>query len=121
MLRHLKTKKFLLVLAVSIVAGFISAKFLAQGNPLVALPWGVLAFVAAFFAKSKREALALGGSVGFVASYAYLWFDNTAKLTLAKIITLTFLIVLPALFGFLCGLLCSWLGWATRTHIFKRK
>lgn len=113
----LKTRKFLLVVIVALVAGFVSAKFMAQGNPLVTLPWGVLAFLSAFLAGSRKEAWTLGGCLGFVASYSYLWFDSS-DLTTSKVIGLVFLIILPALFGLLCGLLAAWLGWVVRKHAF---
>lgn len=119
MLMYLKTTRTLLTAVLAIVAGFVSAKWLAQGNPLVVLPWGVLALLAAFIARSKREALTLGGCLGFIASYSYLWFDNTDHLTPSKVAILTLLILLPALFGLLCGLLCSWLGWWVRKRAFR--
>lgn len=111
----------MLVIAVALVAAFISAKWLPQGNPLVTLPWGVLALLTAFITTSRAEAITLGGCLGFVASYSYLWFDNTATHTLGKTIFLMILIILPALFGLLAGMLCSWLGWLTRAHLLKIK
>jgi len=103
-----------LVIIVALVVAFISAKLPAQGTPLVTLPWGVLAFLTAFIARSKKEALALGGCFGFVASYSYLWFDDTSSLTVSSVAVLIPLIIIPALFGLLCGLLASWLGWIVR-------
>lgn len=109
-----KPVKILLVGAVSLAAALISAKLLAQGTPLVTLPWGLLAFLSACIASSKKEALTLGGYLGFVTSYAYLWFDNTSHLSVTKVAILIVLLILPALFGLLCGLLLAWLGWAVR-------
>lgn len=97
----------------------MSAKWLPQGNPLVTLPWGVLAFLIAFTAMSKGEAITLGGCIGFVASYSYLWLDNTDAHTLGKTMFLIVLIILPALFGLLAGMVCSWLGWLVRKPLRK--
>ena len=120
MMRARKTRKTAITLLVALVAGFISAKFMAQGNPLVTIPWGVLAFLCGFVGNTRKESLVLGGMLGFVASYSYLWFDNTDHLTLAKIVVLAGLIVLPALFGMLCGLIASWLGWIIRSRVFHK-
>ena len=121
MLKYLKTKRTLLTVLVAILAGLVSAKWFVQGNPLVTLPWGVLAFLTAFIALNKREALVLGGCLGFVAAYSYLWFDNTGTHTLGKIMFLIILIILPALFGLLAGLICSWLGWLARKPLLGNK
>ncbi len=115
MFKNIKTRKALVIVILAAIAGFISAKYMAQGNPLVTIPWGVLAFGTAFVAANKREALTLGSCVGLVASYSYLWFDHTGALTAAKVAFLILLILLPALFGLVCGLLCAWLGWVLKT------
>ena len=85
---------------------------MAQGTPLVTIPWGVLALGIGLLARSKKEALLLGGLFGFTASYAYLWFDNTS----GKSLLLVAIIFLPAAFGLLCGLAVSWVGWTIRSH-----
>jgi hypothetical protein len=121
MLQILKTRKSIIALLISIVVGFISAKFLPQGNPLVAIPWGIIAIIFALYSKNKKEALVLGGCVGFIASYAYLWFDNTDKLTITKIISLALLIILPAIFGLICGMLAAWLGWIVKIRLVRAK
>lgn len=113
----LNSPKTVLVIIVALVAAFISAKLLAQGTPLVTLPWGLLAFLTAFIARNKKEALALGGCFGFVASYSYLWFDDTSRLTLSSVAVLIPLIIIPALIGLLCGLVASWLGWVVRQRL----
>lgn len=118
-LRLLETRNATLVIAASVVAAYISARFMAQGNPLVTLPWGAIALVAGFSSGSRKEAWALGGCLGFIASYAYLWFDDSSKITLSQGMYLTFLIILPSLFGLLCGLLASWAGWAVRRSVLK--
>jgi hypothetical protein len=93
---------------------FISAKVLFNGSVLNIVPWGILAFATAFLTSSARQSLLLGSIFGFVVSYAFLWFDNTSELTLSKVLILIPLIVLPAIFGALCGLLLAWLGWMVR-------
>lgn len=114
--------KFIIVTIIALVAAYISAKFLVQGNPIVAVPWGILAFLSAFIAKKKNESLLLGGCIGFVASYSYLWFDNTSiPRVLSKILFLVVLVILPALFGLLCGTLCAWLGWGVKSRAAKSK
>ena len=69
MVKNLSSQKTWPVILVALVAGFVSAKYMVQGSPVVSIPWGILAFCTAFFARSKREALALGGLMGFAASY----------------------------------------------------
>ena len=103
-----------LVIGVAIVMAFISAKLLFNGSVVNVVPWGILAFATSFLASSKREAWTLGGIFGFVVSYAFLWFDNTGTKTLSTILILIPLIILPALFGALCGFLAAWLGWTLR-------
>lgn len=71
--------------------------------------------------RSRSEALTLGGLLGFVASYSYLWFDNTDTHTLGKTIFLIVLILLPALFGLIAGMFCSWLGWLAQKLALKNK
>jgi hypothetical protein len=114
MLGALRSTWTLVLIGLALGVAFISAKLLPQGTPLVALPWGVLAFLTAFPALDRKHALALGSCVGFVASYAYLWFDNASTLTVPKVVILIFLIVIPSLFGLLCGLLAAWVGWIVR-------
>jgi hypothetical protein len=114
MLVALRSTRTLVIIGVALVVAFISAKLLPQGTLLVALPWGVLAFLTASVAGDRQQALALGSCLGFVVSYAYLWFDNTSTLTLPKVVILIFLIVIPSLFGLLCGLLAAWVGWIVR-------
>jgi hypothetical protein len=48
---------------------------------------------------------------GFTVSYAFLWFDNTGTKTVSTVLILIPLIIVPALFGALCGFLAAWLGW----------
>lgn len=116
MLISSKTYKTVFAGGISIILAYISAKFLAQGNPLVTIPWGIAGIVFGATARNKKEALVLGACIGFVASYAYLWFDNTSSLALSRIILLVFLIFLPSLFGLLCGLFSSWIGWTIRRY-----
>jgi hypothetical protein len=107
-----------LVIGMAIVMAFISAKLLFNGSVVNVVPWGILAIATSFLASSKREAWTLGGIFGFVVSYAFLWFDNTDTKTISTILILIPLILLPALFGALCGFLAAWLGWTLR-RLFK--
>lgn len=109
-----KSRKFFLVIILALIVAFVSARYMAQGTPLVTIPWGILAVVLGLIVSSRKEALTLGACLGFVASYSYLWFDSS-DLTLAKAAFLVVLIVLPSLFGLLGGLLAAWVGWAVRT------
>lgn len=102
------------VLAVAIIMAWLSANVLFNGSAWNTLPWGVLAFLTAFLASSRRQAWALGALFGLAVSYAFLWFNNTSTKTLANIEILIPLIILPALFGALCGALAAWLGWIVR-------
>jgi hypothetical protein len=117
MFRYIGSKKTLLVALVALVVGFVSAKWLPQGTPLVTIPWGVLALLTTLIARSREEALTLGALLGFVTSYSYLWFDNTSPLTVSKVAVLVFLLLLPSLFGLLCGMFCSWLSWTIRMKL----
>lgn len=120
MLAMLKSRNALIVVAVALIAAFISAKPFAQANAWVVIPWGILAILIAFLAKSKRESLLLGGLFGFVISYSYLWFNDTSSYTAKKIIFLALLIIVPAAFGLLCGLLGSWLGWIIKAKTARK-
>lgn len=105
----MKNKTAIVALTALIVA-YISAKCMPQGTPLVTIPWGVIALVIGLYAQNKKQALLLGGLLGFVASYSYLWFDNTS----GKSFLLAAVILLPATFGLLCGLGASWASWSIR-------
>lgn len=102
------------VVAVAIIMALLSAKVLFNGSAWNVVPWGILAFATAFLARSRREAWVFGALFGFVVSYAFLWFDNTGTKTLITVLILIPLIILPALFGALCGALAAWLGWIAR-------
>lgn len=111
----------IVVIAVALVMAFLSAKVLFNGSVWNVIPWGILAFATAFLALSRREAWVFGGLFGFVVSYAFLWFDNTGTKTLSTVLILIPLIILPALFGALCGFLAGWLGWIVRQAVLKPK
>jgi hypothetical protein len=108
----------LLVIGMAVVMAFISAKVLFNGSVANVVPWGILAFTTSFLASRRREAWMFGGIFGFVVSYAFLWFDNTGTKTLGTVLILIPLIILPALFGALCGFLLAWLGWIVQ-RLFK--
>lgn len=114
-----RSRRVWLVVGAALVMAFISAKFLFNGSVANIAPWGILAFATAFVASNMRQSLILGAIFGFVVSYAFLWFDNTGEKTLYTVLILIPLIVLPALFGALCGLALAWLGWLTR-RLFSR-
>jgi hypothetical protein len=116
-LRSSTPGRALLVAAVAIAMAFVSARFLFDASMLNVMPWGILAFATAFLAASRREALLFGATFGFVVSYAFLWFDNTGEKTLGRVLILIPLIVAPALFGALCGVLMAWVGWAVRRAV----
>lgn len=104
----------LLVIAAAIVMAFLSANLLFNGSVWNVIPWGILAFATAFLGSNRREALTFGALFGFVVSYAFLWFDNTGQKTLSTVLVLIALVILPSLFGALCGLLAAWIGWIVR-------
>lgn len=105
------------VVAVALVMAWLSANVLFNGSAWNTLPWGILVFCAGLLATSRREAWTFGGLFGFVVSYAFLWFDNRGAKTLSSVLILIPLIILPALFGALCGVLAAWLGWIVRRAI----
>jgi len=111
--------RVLVVVAVALIMAFLSAHVLFNGSVWNVLPWGVLAFASAFLASSRREAWVFGALFGFAVSYAFLWFDNTGTKTLSTVLILIPLIILPALFGALCGFLAAWLGWIVRQATLK--
>ena len=93
-----------------IALGFVSARYLPQGNPLVTVPWGLTAVVLGTACRTRPRALLVGGALGFAASYSYLWFDDTSPLSAATATRLALVIIVPAVFGLLCGALAAWLG-----------
>jgi hypothetical protein len=119
MISSVSTTKAPLIILLAIIISFISAKFFVQGSAIVALPWGLLAILVSILVRSKREALILGGVLGFVISYSYLWFDYDGAVSFGKVVALTFLMVLPALFGLISGIFCAWIGWRLRKIFFK--
>lgn len=117
----MRSIRVVVVLVVAIIMAWFSGTVLFNGSAWNTLPWGILAFCTAFLATSRREAWTYGGLFGFVVSYAFLWFNNTGKKTLTSVLILIPLIILPALFGALCGLLAAWLGWIVRRAIVRPK
>lgn len=86
-----------------------------------AVPWGILVLlVTALLGTGKCDALRLGAVFGFLVSYAYLWFDNRNIHSVSQVLTLILLIILPAMFGLLCGTALGYLGWRLR-RLFMRK
>lgn len=118
--KYIFSSRSLLVALVAIAMGFISGRLLFNGSVLNIIPWGVLALLTAFIALNKRQALTLGGVFGFVVSYSFLWFNNTDIKSLGQVLVLVALVVLPALFGSLCGMALAWLGWIIRSTLRRR-
>lgn len=113
--------RILPVVCVAIVMAYVSAHVLFNGSAENTPLWGILAFLTAWLATSRRQAWLFGGIFGFVVSYAFLWFDNTGTKTLSMVAVLIPLIILPALFGALCGFLAGWLGWVVRQAVRPQK
>lgn len=92
--------------------GFVSARYLPQGTALVTIPWGIAALLFGAFSRSRSRtrALLLGAVFGFLASYSYLWFDDTDPSRAGKVLGVALVILLPAAFGALCGAGAAWIG-----------
>lgn len=110
------------ILVALVSAWVFSQLSIAQGKTLAnAVPWGILVLtLTAWLGMNKGDALRLGAVFGFLVSYAYLWFDNRNIHSLGQVLLLIVLIVLPALFGLLCGITLGYLGWRIRL-LFIRK
>ncbi|KPV44111.1 hypothetical protein [Alicyclobacillus ferrooxydans] len=104
------------ILLALVIAFIFSRLGIAQGRTLLnAVPWGIIVvLVTALLATSKKDALRLGAVFGFLVSYAYLWFDNRNIHSFTQIFILIPLIILPSLFGLLCGTALGYLGWRLR-------
>jgi len=92
------------------VLGVGSALWLPQGTALVTIPWGIAAILLGATCRSARAALVVGAVFGFVAAYAYLWFDDRALPSGARLVQLALVILIPAAFGMCCGALAAWVG-----------
>lgn len=120
MMKHtlvkLPTRYWFTILLALITAFIFSQLSIAQGKTLLnAVPWGILVIlVTAWLGTGKSDALRLGAVFGFFVSYAYLWFDNQNIHSLTQVLILIPLIVLPSLFGLLCGTALGYLGWQIR-------
>jgi len=112
----LPTRYWFTILLALITAFIFSQLSIAQGKTLLnAVPWGILVIlVTAWLGTGKSDALRLGAVFGFFVSYAYLWFDNQNIHSLTQVLILIPLIVLPSLFGLLCGTALGYLGWQIR-------
>ncbi|MDR2323694.1 MAG: hypothetical protein LBE60_18855 [Microbacterium sp.] len=96
--------------ALAAALGLGSALWLPQGTALVTIPWGVAALLLGATCRSTRAALAVGAVFGFVAAYAYLWSDDRALPSGARLVQLALVILIPAAFGLCCGALAAWVG-----------
>lgn len=124
MMKHILAKlpaRYWATILIALVTAFIFGRLnIGQLLPN-AVPWGILVLlVTAWLGTGKGDALRLGAVLGFLVSYAYLWFDNRNIHSVSQVLTLIPLIVLPALFGLLCGTALGYLGWRLR-RLFMRK
>ncbi|KLU64537.1 hypothetical protein DEAC_c34830 [Desulfosporosinus acididurans] len=119
-MKHTYTKpptRYWFTILLALVTGFIFSRLsIAQGKALVnAVPWGVLVLlVTAWLGTSKNDSYRMGAVFGFFVSYAYLWFDNQNIHSVTQVLILIPLIILPSLFGLLCGTALGYLGWRIR-------
>ncbi len=115
-LAKLPTRYWFTILLALVTSFIFSRLSIAQGKALLnAVPWGILVvLVTAWLGTGKGDALRLGAVFGFLVSYAYLWFDNQNIHSLSQVLILIPLIVLPSLFGLLCGTVLGYLGWRIR-------
>lgn len=101
--------------------GFISGQLLLfNGSAMNVLPWSILAFGAAFLAKTKRQAVKFSAVFSFVVSFSFLLFNNTGTTTIIQAVKLIVAASVASLFGLLGGMLLGWLGWKVRCG-FKEK
>ncbi|AFM41477.1 hypothetical protein Desaci_2535 [Desulfosporosinus acidiphilus SJ4] len=115
-LTKLPTRYWFTIL-LALITAFIFSRFsIAQGKALLnAVPWGIIVLlVTAWLGIGKSDALRLGAVFGFLVSYSYLWFDNQNIHSLTQVLILIPLIVLPSLFGLLCGTGLGYMGWQIR-------
>ncbi|MGC7873358.1 hypothetical protein ACPUYX_17765 [Desulfosporosinus sp. SYSU MS00001] len=104
--------RFTMLLALA-TAFIFSRLGIAQGKALLnAVPWGILVLlVTAWLGTGNRDSLRLGAVFGFLVSYAYLWFDNNNIHSFTQVLILIPLIILPSMFGLLCGIVLGYFGW----------
>jgi len=121
-LAKLSIRYWFTILLALVIAFIFSRLSIAQGRALLnAVPWGIIVvLVTALLGMSKKDGLRLGAVFGFLVSYAYLWFDNRNIHSFTQILILIPLIILPSLFGLLCGTALGYLGWRLR-RLFIRK
>ncbi|GMA60320.1 hypothetical protein NZD89_12010 [Alicyclobacillus fastidiosus] len=113
--------RYWFTLLLALITAFVFGQ-LNYGNLLPnAVPWGILALIlTTWLGTSKKDALRLGATFGFLLSYAYLWFDNHNIHSLTQILILIPLIILPSLFVLLCGAALGYLGWQLRKLFMKK-
>lgn len=113
--------RYWFVILLALVTAFIFG-LLDYGSLLPnAVPWGIIVLlVTAWLGNGKRDSLKLGAVFGFLVSYAYLWFDNKNIHSVTQVLILIPLIILPSLFGMLCGTALGYLGWCTRLLLIKK-
>lgn len=108
-------------ITIALVTAFIFGLLNIAQFLVNALPWGILVLlITAWLGTDKGDALRLGAIFGFFVSYGYLWFDNKNIHSFTQTLILIPLIILPALFGLLCGIVLGYLGWLLQ-QLFIRK
>jgi len=112
--------RFIAAVALAAVLGVGSALWLPQGTALVTIPWGIAAILLGATCRSARAALVVGAVFGFVAAYAYLWFDDRALPSGARLVQLALVILIPAAFGLCCGALAACVGYLAGRWIRRR-
>jgi len=114
-------KRYYFIIGIALIVAFINAQLRLDSLLQATIPWGIIAFVIAFFASSKHDSLKLSGTFGFIVSYAFLWFDNRGIKSLIQVLVLIPLVIVPSLFGLLCGAVLGYLGWYFRHRFIKVK
>lgn len=121
-LSKLPTRYWSTILLALVTAFIFSRLSFVEGKALLnAVPWGIITLIVTIWLGiSKVDALRIGAVFGFIVSYAYLWFDNRNIHSITQILTLIPLIILPSLFGLLCGTALGYLGWQLRRLFIKK-
>lgn len=108
-------RRYWIAAGIALVVAFLFGLINSASFLLNSVPWGLVALLlTAVMASNQRDAIKLGAVFGFVVSYGYLWFDNKHIVSVHQVLILIPLIVVPSLFGLLCGALLGFLGWHLR-------
>lgn len=113
--------RFGAAVALGLLLGVVSAVWMPQGTALVTIPWGVVALLLGATCRRGRIAVLLGGVFAFLAAYSYLWADDRALPSGARLLQVALIILLPAAFGFCCGAAAGWVGWLIGRWVRRRR